>query len=141
MKSDKGKNIKITEETWRHLVKSEQELSKIQDENAGSKKFGAFVFYCLTVWGVSLDEARYAMFFAILGPSWLYIVSLLSKISDSEEYQKFFIFFAFVSIIIIGIIGATLDPNGNSESYFYVFAFSAFGTGLLPLKKSQPLKN
>ncbi|CAN1549355.1 M3B_PepF domain containing protein [Sphingomonadaceae bacterium] len=144
MKSGTGKKIEITQERFENYLESERELRKLKSEldgSAGSKKFGAFVFYCLTIWGVSLDEGRFAMVFAILGPVWLYVVSLLPRISDSESFVKFSVFCAFISIIIIGVFGARLDPNGSSETYFYTFAFSAIGTGFLPLKKSQTWKN
>lgn len=146
MKSDKGKKIEITEERFRRFVENEQELRKLQsdqDESAGSKKLGAFVFYSLTVWGVSLDQDRYAMIFAILGPSWLYIIYKLGKLNDhfGSIEPKLLAFFAFISVIIIGLFSASLDPNGSSETYFYTFAYSAIGTGLLPLKKSQSWKN
>ncbi len=140
MKSDKGKKIEITEERFRRFVENEHELRKLQseqDQNASSKKFGAFVFYCLTVWGVSLDKGRYAMLLAIMGPVWLYAINRISKISDSKNFTNFVVICAFISIIIIGILGSKLDSSGSSETYFYVFAFSAIGTGFLPLKKSQ----
>lgn len=146
MKSDKGKKIEITEERFRRFVENEQELRKLQsdqDESAGSKKFGAFVCYSLTVWCVSLDQDRYAMIFAILGPSWLYVIDKLGKLNDhfGSIEPKLLAFFAFISAVIIGLFSARLDPNGSSETYFYTFAFSAIGTGLLPLKKSQSWKN
>jgi hypothetical protein len=146
MKSDKGKKIEITEERFRMFVENEHELRKLQsdqDESAGSKKFGAFVFYSLTVWGVSLDQDRYAMIFAILGPAWVYVIDTLGKLNDRFGLieQKIIVFFAFISVIIIGLFSVRLDPNGSSVTYFYTFAFSAIGTGLLPLKKSQSWKN
>ena len=146
MKSETGKTLEITQEKFDNYLESERELRKLrseQDGSAGSKKFGAFVFYCLTIWGVSLDEGRFAMIFAILGPVWLYIINFFVKLNDDfgTLEPKSIGFLAFISIIIIGVFSASLDPNGSSETYFYTFAFSAIGTGLLPLKKSQPWKN
>jgi hypothetical protein len=146
MKSGTGKKIEITQEIFDNYSVNERELRNLkseQDESAGSKKFGAFVFYCLTIWGVSLDEGRFAMIFAILGPVWLYFINAFVKLNDKfgTLEQKLIVFFAFISVLIIGVFGAILDPNGSSETYFYTFAFSAIGTGFLPLKKSQPWKN
>lgn len=144
MKSEQSKKIDITQEQFTKFVENERELRRLQseqDESAGSKKFGAFVFYCLTVWGVSLDKDRYAMLFAILGPVFVYTFNRISKISDGENFKKSLVFVAFISVIIIGVLSGQLDPNGSSETYFYVFAFSAAGTGFLPLKKSQPWKS
>ncbi len=144
MKSDSDKKIEITQARFAKFVEGENQLRKLQaeqDENAGAKKFLAFLLYCLTVWGVSLDEGGYAIFFAMLGPAFLFIFNSISKISDGEEFVKIWIALLFASAIAIGIFSMQLGSEGVSGMYFYVFVFSAMGAGFLPLKKSPPWKN
>ncbi len=139
MKSDKDEKIEITRARFTQFVESESELRNLQseqDESAGWKKFGAFLFYCLTVWGVSIDEGRYAMFLAIMGPAFLYIGNKIPL--GAEVFINFLVLSTFIAIISISALTLELDPNVSFEFYFTVFAFSVIGAGFLPLKKSHP---